>query len=132
MLGNFYAKDIMKTDLQVVYPDDEIKTVIEKLAEYKISGLPVIDENENLVGVISEKDVINVLLSGNVNNTKVKEIMTKKVVSCDLMAPLEQVSMIIAHNNFRRVPITDKGKLVGLISRSDIIDFFYNHFYKNE
>lgn len=131
MISSILAKDIMQKNVLTVKPDDKLDTVIVKLLEHPISGLTVVDNDNNLVGVISEKDVINFAFSGNLLQTFVKEAMSPKVTSCDVTTPIEQICMIITHTNFRLIPVTDKGKLAGVISRKDIIKQLYSY-YTNE
>ena len=115
------AKDIMTKDVVTISPDATLADAIGLLVAKEISGMPVIDADENMIGIISEKDIINFAFSGNLHNTKVKEAMSKNITSFPPDADVDSIALAISHHQFRRVPIVEKGKVVGVISRRDII-----------
>jgi len=91
------------------------------LATRNITGLPVVDDCMNLVGIISEKDMLKLLYDPNVKAGKTEEFMTEEVVSFNHDDSLYDVCDCLMNNNFRRVPILDQSKVVGIISRADVI-----------
>ncbi|MFH1352522.1 MAG: CBS domain-containing protein [bacterium] len=115
------AKDIMTENVLTISPEATLADVIELLIAKKISGMPVIDAAEKMIGIISEKDILNFAFSGNIHNTKVREAMTEKVVSFPPDSDADKISLAISENKFRRVPIIEDGKVVGIVSRRDII-----------
>lgn len=117
------AKAVMNTRVISVSKDEDIYEAIRMMALNNITGLPVVDENEKLVGVITEKDVLTLLYNLADKPGTVKDFMTPDVVSFDLEADLNEVVDTLRTHHFRRVPILDKGRLVGIISRRDIIGY---------
>jgi len=124
----FKAKDIMQTSLITVKQDTPVIEAINILGQNKITGLPVVDDDMNLVGLVSEKDVLSIayhVLADVVGNAmdakKIGDIMTKDVVSFSPDDNLADICQCFMNKPFRRVPILDNGKLVGIISRKDII-----------
>jgi len=124
----YTAKDVMKSDLITVTQSTEIPKAISILAENNITGMPVVDDNFKLVGLISEKDVLAIayrIIEGAPDalssHKEVGDIMTTDVVSFSPDDHLVDVCRCIMKNPFRRVPVTKNGKLVGIISRKDII-----------
>jgi CBS domain-containing protein len=115
------AKDVMTKEVITISPDATLIDAIELLIAKGISGMPVLDADEKVIGIISEKDILNFAFSGNLRMTKVKEAMTKNVVSFSSDTDIDKISLCISENKFRRVPIIDEGKLVGILSRRDII-----------
>ena len=125
------AKTIMKRDVISVHPETPLDKVVDILIQHNITGMPVLNDDSSMAGVVTEKDILNFLLDKNIldimNNrllceTTVHHIMTSEVVMFDEETSLTQICEALVHNNFRRVPIIDKdGKLVGIISRKDII-----------
>ena len=115
------AKDVMTKKVITISPDATLSDTIKLLLEKKISGMPVVDSKGKMIGIISEKDILNFAFSGNLNNTRVVEVMTKDVVSFTSDTDINTITLAIGENKFRRVPIIDGGKLVGIISRRDII-----------
>ncbi|MBF0385278.1 MAG: CBS domain-containing protein [Candidatus Omnitrophica bacterium] len=116
------AKDIMTSQALSVTPDTPISIAVKLLAIRKISGLPVVDCENNLVGVVSEKDLLGILLNEETAEDKtVSEFMTREVSSFSTEDSVDSICQFLLGHNFRRVPIVEGGKLKGLISRADII-----------
>jgi CBS domain-containing protein len=124
------AKNIMKTSVIVVKKDTSINKAIAMLIKNNITGLPVVHEDMTLAGIISEKDILKFLSDLNLlsliedlksSSAKVEDCMTKNVFSLDIDADIVEICDCLVQNNFRRVPILSEGKLVGIISRKDII-----------
>ncbi len=122
------AKDIMQSNLITAKEDTTVIEAISILGQNKITGLPVVDDDLNLVGLVSEKDIMSIayhVLSDVIGNAtdikKLGDIMTKDVVSFRLDDNLADICQCFMNKPFRRVPVLDNGKLVGIISRKDII-----------
>ncbi len=115
------ARDVMTKNITTIGPDATLDQVIQILLEKKISGMPVVNDSGEMVGIISEKDILNFAFDGNLNNTKVSEAMTKNVVSFPPEADINSIILTIADRHFRRVPIVENKRVVGIISRRDII-----------
>jgi CBS domain-containing protein len=136
------AEDIMTTEVVVVHPKDSLHQASRKLAENNTSGAPVIDEIERIVGIISEQDIVSYLATFedseneavDVSNlphlahiyiqasaTPVEEIMTTEIITAKPDTKIEILARLMNENNINRVPIVDKGKLVGVVSRIDIL-----------
>jgi len=122
------AKDVMIKEVVTITPDATLADAIELLVARCVSGLPVLDANKKVVGIISEKDILNFIFSGNLRITKVEEAMTKNVISFTSDTDIEKITLCISENKFRRVPIIDNGKLVGIISRRNIIRRVLEHY----
>lgn len=119
----FKAETIMKTDLITADRQDPIYEAIRTLVDNNITGLPVVDDDMNLVGVITEKDVLRLLYDNRDESGKVEDFMTEKVISFGPGDSLIDIADSFINNHFRRVPIVTNGKLVGVISRKDIIAY---------
>jgi len=105
-------------------PDQNVLEAIQILLRNKISGAPVIDPENNIVGVLSEKDCLNVIVEASYHNDPgklVKELMSTNVHTVDSEASLMDVAAKFVNTNFRRFPVVTKGKLVGQISRRDVL-----------
>ena len=114
---------IMTTDVIVVKRQTPMSEVIEILLKNNITGLPVVDDDMTLVGIISEKDVLSLISVPEDDSAKVEDFMTKDVVSFEQDEDLIAICECLVQNDFRRVPILSEGKLVGIISRKDIIKY---------
>jgi len=123
------AKDVMKKKVDLVSYDDEIAKACKVLTRCKISGTAVVDGSDNLCGFISEKDIISHLSRKKQGNKKIKDIMTKKVVSVELDDSMELISKIFSQKPYRRIPVTDSGEVVGMVDRADVMDNLFGNFY---
>ncbi len=119
----FETKTIMTTDIVAVKKQTPINRVIEILLKENITGLPVVNDDMTLVGIISEKDVLTLLSDLKDESARVEDFMTEDVVSFDQEEDLIAICECLTKNNFRRVPITSHGKLTGIISRKDLIKY---------
>ena len=111
------AKDIMKTNVVVIREDSTISDAARILVEEKVSGAPVVNKGGELVGLISERD----MLLNNPLVTSVTDIMTKEVVAIKEDTAIEEISKLMLEYSIKRVPVTRDGNVVGIISRTDIL-----------
>ena len=116
-------RTIMSKDVVTVHPDTPIADVIELLSEHDITGIPVVDAEEHLVGIITEKDIMGLALGEEEVSGRVEDYMTRDVVSFDENEDVIAVCECLLNHDFRRVPILSHGKLVGIISRRDLIKY---------
>ena len=128
----FEAETAMKTEVFTVKRQTPIYEAIKLLTENHITGLPVVNDDMVLVGVVTEKDVLNLLSNLDAlmvvpdlkhSVAAVEDFMTKDVVSFDENDDLLDICECLIDNSFRRVPVTSGGKVVGIISRRDIVGF---------
>ena len=117
------AKAIMNTRVISISQNEDLYEAINMMALNHITGLPVVDENEHLVGIITEKDVLTLLYNLDDKPGLVRDFMTSEVVCFDQEDDLNDVIDALGTNPFRRVPILNDGRLVGIISRKDIIAY---------
>ena len=119
------VEDIMTKEVIFVKPETPIYEAIEVLRKNDITGMPVIEDDMTIVGVITEKDVLRLFRGDEDDKNKtVGFFMTRPAVSYREDESLQSVCDFMMVNYFRRVPIlSKKGKLVGIISRPDIIDY---------
>ncbi len=118
----FKVRDFMVRTVIATTPQTPIFDAIRLLSSRNLSGLPVVDENLYLVGMLSEKDVLH-LLSENQDSCDmtVQNVMSKTVTCFQPTDNLIDLCDCLEQNSFRRIPITENGRLVGVVSRSDVI-----------
>ncbi|MCD6117528.1 CBS domain-containing protein [bacterium] len=121
MLKSLKAKDIMMKEIITIGPDALLKKAIKKLLDNKISSMPVTDDSGKMVGIISCEDILNLAFDGYLSSTKVEMVMTKNVVYFEPDSNLEEIALVISKNHFRRIPIIKDGRIVGIVSRRDIV-----------
>jgi CBS domain-containing protein len=118
------AKNIMTKDVITVKRDTPIYEAIELMAKHDISGMPVVNGDMTLVGILSEKDVIILFYTSESGENKiVKDFMTEPAIYFDENEDLVSVCDFLSKNIFRRVPVTSKGKVVGVISVRDVLEY---------
>ena len=114
--------EIMTKDVLTVPSDMPLKMAIDILVIRKISGLPVVDSRMELKGIITERDMMEVLLNKqSLEGKVVSDYMTTTVHSFSSSDTIVNVCKFLFDNPIRRVPIVDNNKLVGIVSRRDII-----------
>ncbi len=109
------AADIMTPDPLTLRPDTSVHEAAQVLSEHRISGAPVVADDGRIVGIVSEYDLI-----ARPGNT-VGDVMTREVVSVPSNATLDRVRAILVTQRLKRVPVTQEARLVGLISRADLV-----------
>ncbi len=125
------VSEVMTKDVLTVRPDTPISIAIKLLVIERVTGLPVVDEDKHIVGIVSEKDLMRILMEKeNLKDKKVADYMTKNVQSYSPDDNVVDICKILLENNFRRVPITRDGKLVGIVSRRDIIKLIWKEKYE--
>jgi len=141
------VRDIMQPDVITVGPDATIRELAGILAEHKISGVPVVDEDGTLVGMVSESDVIlqdaefhfpyyiqfleSIIYLQSLAKfeerfrktfgTKVAEVMSDKPVQIASGASIHAAATIMADHKVDRLPVIDDERLVGIVTRGDIV-----------
>lgn len=110
---------VMTTEIIAVYPHTSTRVALEALIDNKISGVPVVTEDDRIVGVLSEMDLLKVFYEDGADT--VERLMTRDPRSFHVDDALVDVVDCLMANNFRRVLIHEDGKLVGLISRADLL-----------
>ena len=115
------AKDIMTKEVVWVNKTTKVCDAIEQMLNNHIAGMPVVDDEMYLQGIITEKDVLNLYVKPEESLSKtVEDFMTSPAVHFDQDDNLKQICLTLIEHDFRRVPVTVDGKLVGVISRPDI------------
>jgi CBS domain-containing protein len=136
------VREVMSTAVRSVRADTKVMEVASLMCLYRFHGLPVVDGDNRLIGVIAEKDVLhslfptleNLMSEGmhsvdydrqlarysEVLEHRVDELMARNPISVDPDMHLLRAATIMVKHNFRRIPIAEKGKLVGMLSLGDV------------
>lgn len=121
----FETKSVMQMDIITVNRQTPVSQVVELLLEKNITGLPVVNDDMTLAGIISEKDILGLLLEMEEDSSIVEDYMTQDVVSFNQDEDFVVICDCLINSHFRRVPILADGKLVGIISRRDVIKYVF-------
>jgi CBS domain-containing protein len=121
------AADIMKAELVTVHPDASLRDAIELLLKEEISGLPVVDDDGRLVGVITEFAMLAMVYDQTVQCQSVANHMTREVITVEADDPVSRIADLCIVHRVRRVPVMKSGRLVGLIARRDVLEYLYQN-----
>ncbi|MDH5572924.1 MAG: CBS domain-containing protein [Gammaproteobacteria bacterium] len=134
------VKEIMNKNVKVAQLNTPVRELAVTMCFNKISGVPVINENNDIIGVISEKDILNAMYpnvdeymqSGgydfeqiekeytDVLSRQVKDIIKPGLFTVSPEDPILKAASIMCAKRIRRIPVADKGKLVGIVSIGDV------------
>ena len=116
------VNECMCNDVLWVNPGTSVCDCASLMAEHKIGCIPVCDENQKVVGIITDRDILlrTVCTNKNTKTTPASEIMTTDVWCCNSNDQLDKAQEIMSKNQIRRLPILDNGKIVGILSIGDI------------
>ena len=140
------AKDIMTKDVITVKPGETVEDLARLLMEHKISGVPVVDDEKKIVGIVTENDLIRknkrlhiptvvrlfdayiLLGSGKAEEeikkmaaTTVDEIYTQKVVSINEETSVEEIATIMAEQHVHLLPVLSDNIVVGIVGKADVV-----------
>jgi len=118
------VSEIMATQLVIFSPETNIHKAIKMLLEKRLSGAPIVDDAGELVGVLSKKDCLKVVFSTGYHQDRggmVREYMSPDVTTIDADTDLVSAAEFFLNSNFRRFPVLREGRLVGQISRCDVL-----------
>jgi CBS domain-containing protein len=115
------AKDVMNTNVVAVDPDDTIEGVMSTMIRLGISGLPVVDMAGQLLGIITEFDLLELVWNPNTGKNKVYHYMTRDVRTVNEEADLTDVADLFRTLSIRRLLVMSGGRVAGIISRRDLI-----------
>jgi len=138
------AADVMVSNVITVGPDAPIQEVANILLTNRISGVPVLGKKGELLGIISEGDLIRraetgterrhswwlAMLTGTTalaadyvrtHAHKASDIMTRNVITASLDTPLHDIAALLERNSIKRVPIVKNGKVIGIVSRANLV-----------
>ncbi|MDP8212762.1 MAG: CBS domain-containing protein [Candidatus Zapsychrus exili] len=116
-----FAKDIMTTSVITVKSDTTIKDAINMLIEIQISGLIVLDDNNDVLGVVTEKDLIVAYDFLGTTKVAISDFVCRDIISANEDTPIEEISRLFVQRNIKRVPVVDGKRLVGVVSRRDVL-----------
>ncbi len=118
------ARNIMVTKLVTLHPEMDSFEAIDLLLKYRISGAPVVDQDRNYLGVFSERCSLSFLVEGaydQLPSSQVFSYMDTEATTIDEEMDILSIAQIFLHSHARRLPVVTEGKLVGQISRRDVL-----------
>ena len=117
------VKDCMCNNVFTVKPDTNIQTVVKLMSENHIGCVPVCDDNQNICGIVTDRDILlrSVACNKDVNSTPISEIMTTNVCTCNQNASVAEAQTKMGTNQIRRLPVCDENNnLVGILTLGNL------------
>lgn len=116
------ASDVMNTPIVAA----SMKASAREVALYMLlggfSGVPILDEDGKLAGIVTEVDLLHTIRGGtSLENTTVDKIMSRNVVTVDVETPVEEIMEVLESERILRVPVMQAGSMVGIVSRPDLL-----------
>lgn len=120
------VREYMDTTVQTLRPDDDIFEAVSYLLKNRITGVPVVNENNEVIGILTEKDCLRLLATGDEANELpqqglVRDFMTSQVRTIPPSMNIYFAAGMFLNDVVRRFPVVEEGKLVGVITRFDIL-----------
>ena len=123
-LKSCLVKDYMSRTLVTFKPETNVLDAVHTLVEHRIAGAPVVDDAGNLVGMLSEFDCMKVALQAGYHEMyggPVRDYMSENVETVNAEMSIVDLAQRFADKGYRRFPVTDKNRLVGQVSRRDVL-----------
>ncbi len=113
------ASEIMTRKVFTIHPEASVQDAAHLLSRERISGAPVVNAEGMIIGIVTEADII-----GKVDRDGlcVADIMCQEIIAVKEETPVSEIAVLLAARKIKRVPVLRNGKLVGIVSRADIVD----------
>ena len=111
------AREIMTKEVTSTRPSCKVEEVTRVLYHHGISGLPVIDDERHVIGMVTEADI----LGRQEGQETVTDIMSAPVCVVFQSTPLKEIAALLVEKRIKRVPVVREGRLVGIVSRADLV-----------
>ncbi len=115
------ARDAMIENVVTTLATAKVRDTIETLVQERMSGLPVVNANGELQGIVTEYALLEALYDSNVLDESIESFMTRKVIAVSEDTPLTEVADQMVVHRIRRLPVVRDGKVVGLIGRGELL-----------
>ena len=116
------ASDVMNTPIVAASMRASAREVALYMLLGGFSGVPILDEDGKLAGIVTEVDLLHTIRGGtSLENTTVDKIMSRNVVTVDVETPVEEIMEVLESERILRVPVMQAGSMVGIVSRPDLL-----------
>ena len=116
-------RDIMSKIVVSIRPEATLMDAIKVLTKHHVSGVPVVTTKGEVVGFISESNLMDALFDLSVRESKVAEYMIKAVHVVDSQDPISSAARMLALYGIRRLPVVENGRFVGVLTRRDLLAY---------
>ncbi|WP_143316003.1 CBS domain-containing protein [Clostridium sp. HBUAS56017] len=118
-------KSIIKSENYTVKENDTIDKVLEMMDKLHINGIPVVNDSDNLVGMVVKADIYRFMITpGHYDSCPVEWVMSKSVIYAEAQDDVLAIAERLRKNNINSMPVVDNGEVIGTISVEDLVDYF--------
>ncbi|MDY7082750.1 MAG: CBS domain-containing protein [Halobacteria archaeon] len=119
-----HISEIMTTSVRTIRPDTDARTAAEVLSENQIGSLIVVNEADEPVGIFTESDIVRIIAEGSdASSVEVSEFMSSPLVTAESDEVIQDAARKMKEENIKKLPVIDDGKLVGIITTTDLSDY---------
>ncbi len=119
----YEVHDVMSADVRTISADVTVGEATRQLVDSQFSGMPVVDGEGRLVGIISEYQMLETLYSSHFRAKTVRDVMTKDVITVTPDTILSDATSLMMSHRIRRLPVVVDGKIVGIVARRDLLRY---------
>jgi CBS domain-containing protein len=119
------VKEVMNRNVKTVRPEDTVKYAAQIMNENHIGSLVVVSGTGEVVGIVTERDILtDVVATGkNADTVRMSEIMTPNIITITSDKTLEEAADIMTENKIKKLPVVEEGRLVGIVTATDLIAY---------
>ncbi len=125
-----FAEQIMSSPVITLSPDNSVEQAFKLFDEHKFRHVPVTTSDYKLQGIISDRDILRILgsMSEENSNSKISDVMISEVLTASRKTDIRYITRLFVENRIGSMPVMDERKLVGMITRSDILNAILNNY----
>lgn len=114
-------RDIMTTNVTYSNPQDPVMQAAQKMKQLNVGSIPVCDANQNVIGMITDRDICLRCVADNLpNSTPVQQVMSQNVVTASPDMTVDKAAHLMSDRQIRRLPVVENGKMVGMVAIGDL------------
>ena len=119
------VSEVMSTQIETINGEETVETAAKIMVKEHIGALIILERGE-LEGIITERDILKIVANNKSVKTKIKEVMSKKLITIDHNAILEEAADLMVQYKIKKLPVLKDGKLVGIVTATDLITYEKN------
>lgn len=114
-------RDVMTTNVTYSNPQDPVMQAAQKMKQLNVGSIPVCDANQNVIGMITDRDICLRCVADNLpNSTPVQQVMSQNVVTASPDMTVDKAAHLMSERQIRRLPVVENGKMVGIVAIGDL------------
>lgn len=120
-MADVLVKNVMSAKPVWINESDTLQSAAQKMANFNVGALPVTDAQNNLIGIVTDRDIVVRACAHNWNmSTAIAQVMSTNVALCSSDWSVQQAAELMAQRQIRRLPVVDNGQLVGMVALADL------------